>query len=226
MLTVGLIVALWLALSCGITFALLPYDDVITGNWIVTSVIFFNNLNVFIAYCELCLGRHILFIQKDYQKKLKAYGNSGLDGALGWINMPLSLGQVFDSRTWAQMWSAYSLIDPSYQNHESFGFFIDVGNGWTTIPPCVLLNYAMVNPSACSPLFVGCVVIASYWQMLYGTIIYFFSYLFNRRYEGKSIGVYIVVFLSNVTWIVFPALAIYTAVCMLRDGNMNIVGCQ
>mmetsp|Transcript_21516 Transcript_21516/g.27137 ORF Transcript_21516/g.27137 Transcript_21516/m.27137 type:complete len:227 (+) Transcript_21516:68-748(+) len=225
MLTVGLAIALWLAISCGITFALLPYENAITGNFIVTAIVFFNNLNIFISICEICLGIHILYIKEDYKKKLKVYGerNLNLSGALSWINMPLTLGQVFNGKTWAEMWSTYSLLDPSYQNHESFGFFIDVGNGWTTIPPCLLLNYAMIRPDNVSPLLVGCVSVASYWQMLYGTVIYFLSYLFNRRYLGKTIGVYIVVFVSNVTWMVFPAIAIYAAVCILRDGDLSIL---
>ena len=229
MLTVASAIALWLAITCGITFTLLPYENPISGNWIVSSLIFFNNLNIFISICEICLGIYIKFIQSDYQKKLELYGgnkkNQGnlLDGAMSWIFMPLTLRQVFNGKTWAQMWSTYSLLDPSYQNHESFGFFIDVGNGWTTIPSCVLLNYAFVKPDDVSPLLVGCVVIASYWQMLYGTIIYFLSYIFNKRYEGKSIGVYFVVFVANVVWMVFPAMAIYMAVSVLRDGNFTIM---
>jgi len=145
------------------------------------------------------------------------------EGLLRYLNMPLTLRQVFEGKTWAQMWVVYSLIDPSYQNHESFGFFIDVGNGWTTILPCLLFNYAIINPGAVSPLLLGCVVIASYWQMIYGTIIYFFSYLFNKRYQGKKFWVYAFVLITNGVWIAFPSLAIYAAVCILRDGNMNVL---
>jgi hypothetical protein len=226
MLTPTSVIVLWLAISCGTCVSLLPYDNVITGNWIVIALIFFNNLNIFIAFCEICLGLYTQFIQDDYKRKLEKYGKSGnlLNGALEWLNMPLTLKQVFDLKTWAMMWSTYALIDPSYQNHESFGFFIDVGNGWTTLPPCILLNYAMVNPLAVSPLLVGCVTIASYWQMFYGTIIYFASYLFNKRYEGKNLGVYVLVFTSNGTWMLFPAIAIYSAVLILRDGNMEVFG--
>ncbi len=226
MLTPASTIVLWLAISCGAVFALLPYDNPVTGNWMVSSLIFFNNLNIFIAICEINLGIHIKFIQEDYQKRLKIYrGANGnlVYSLLSWANMPLTLGQVFDGKTWAQMWSTYSLLDPSYSNQESFGFFIDVGNGWTTMPPCILLNYAFVKPNNVTPLLVGCVVIASYWQMLYGTVIYYLSYLFNKRYEGQSIGFWIVVFLVNFVWMFFPSLAIYVAVCVLRDGNFDIV---
>ena len=199
--------------------------DAVTGNWIVTSLIFFNNLNIFIAICEICLGLHIKFIQSDYLRLLDKYKGNEWDGIFALFLKPLKFSDLFKGKTWALMWSNYALFDPSYQNQESFGFFIDVGNGWTTILPCVLLNAAMISPDShlVSPLFVGCVTIASYWQMLYGTLIYFLSFLFNKRYEGHnivSLGLFVA--LTNGIWIGFPSLAIYAAVMILRDGNFNI----
>lgn len=224
--TVSSAVVTWIVVSCGVTMALLPYENKLSGNYIVTALIFFNNLNLFISICEICLGFHILFIKEDYQKKLKTYGGRDestlLQGLLSWVNMPITFRQILDGKTWAQMWSTYSLLDPSYQNHESFGFFIDVGNGWSTIPPCVMLNYAMIYPNAVSPLLVGTVSLGSNWQMMYGTIVYFLSFLFNKRYEGKGIIANTIVFFANVVWMVFPGLAIYAAVCILRDGNLDI----
>lgn len=131
--------------------------------------------------------------------------------------------QLFDSKTWAKMWATYALYDPSYQNPESFGFGIDVGNGWSTIIPCLLLNYGMIFSDKVSPLLLGCVTIGSYWQMLYGTLIYFFSFIFNRRYiDHDPLSISLFVGISNIIWIVCPALAIYVAVVVLRDGNMQL----
>ena len=224
-LAFGSAILLWLAITCGISFALLPYQNPITGNYLVTSLILFNNLNILIAICEICLGYQITFIQQHYQNLLKTYREGHREWVAVWklIQMPLDLRGVFDTRTWAQMWTTYALFDPSYQNNESFDFFIDVGNGWSTIAPCLLLNCAMIRPDCVDPLWVGCVTIASYWQMLYGTVIYFLSFMFNRRYEGfdpVTIGAFVV--LTNGIWIVFPGLAIFAAVCVLRDGNMGI----
>ena len=121
------------------------------------------------------------------------------------------------------MWSTYALYDPSYQNHESFGFFIDFGNGLSTIPPSLLVNIAMVKPEWTSSLFVGCVGLAMYWQVLYGTLIYILSFVFNRRYEGKSLTeVVLFVGLSNGIWIVFPLIGIWACVVILRDGNLDV----
>lgn len=220
MLTWSLAIGLFLIATCSISFALLQSPPTA----LVTGLIFFNCLNCFIAICEICLGRHISFIQNDFAALRKKYAiGQEWDGTIRLLNMPLTIGDAFNGLTWARMWSTYALFDPSYQNPESFGFFIDVGNGWTTIPPCLLLHYAILRPDASSPLLVGCVTIASYWQMLYGTLIYFTSFLFNRRYEGRPlVSLLLFVITINAVWIIFPAMAIYAAVCILRDGTFDV----
>ena len=121
------------------------------------------------------------------------------------------------------MWSTYALYDPSYQNNESFGFFIDFGNGLSTIPPSLLVNIAIVWPDKVSPLWVGCIGLAMYWQVMYGTIIYVLSFAFNKQYEGKSLlEVCLFVGVSNSLWFIFPMVGIYASVSMLRDGNMQV----
>ena len=123
------------------------------------------------------------------------------------------------------MWSTYALYDPSYQNHESFGFFIDFGNGMSTIPPSLLMNLAIVwyKEDTLSFFLVGCAGIAMYWQVLYGTLIYILSFVFNKRYEGKSLTeVVLFVGLTNGIWFVFPIIGIWSCVIVLRDGNLEV----
>jgi len=224
-LTFGTAIVLWLTITCGSTFALLPYQNPITGNYLVTSLLFFNNLNIFIALCEICLGYQITFIQHDYHHLLTTYKGSNREwhAVQKLLTTPLTLSQLFSTLTYAKMWSTYALFDPSYANRESYGFFIDVGNGWSTVAPCVLLNVALVRPEVVDPLWVGCVTIAAYWQMLYGTLIYFLSFVVNRRYVGfDPVSIWFFVVVTNGVWIVFPGMAIYAAVCILRDGNMDL----
>ena len=156
----------------------------------------------------------------------KKYKGNEWAGCMALFRTPLTLSQVFDEKTWSKVWSTYSLYDPSYSNPESFGFFIDVGNGWTTIPPCLLLNYAMIFPQKVNPLLVGCTTLASYWQMLYGTLIYFLSYIFNKRYTGfGSTEVVLFVGLTNGIWVIFTSLGIYAAISILRKNDMSIFEC-
>ena len=221
-LNVGSAIALWIIVTTSIFLSIRTTS---TSSPLTLSLLAFNNLNIFIAICEIILGCKIAYIQADYQTLCKKYKPNGKEGqgCLSYLTAPLSIRQLFHSHTWAKMWSTYALYDPSYQNHESFGFFIDFGNGLTTIPPSLLLNIAMVRPELVSSLWVGCIGIAMYWQVMYGTIVYIFTFMFNRRYVGKStLEVMSFVGLTNSLWFIFPTLGIYACVSMLRDGNMDV----
>jgi len=132
---------------------------------------------------EIALGNHISFIQQDYKERKKIYEGKEYMAGFDFLTMPLSISTLFSGERWSTMWSTYALWDPSYQNSESFGFFIDVGNGWSTIPTCLLWDIAILFPSqlesfsTTSWLWVGFLGCASYWQVCYGTLVYFLSFL-------------------------------------------------
>ncbi|KAL3937785.1 MAG: hypothetical protein SGARI_001990 [Bacillariaceae sp.] len=207
----------WLVLT---TLLPLKFSTSSIPNTLGLALLFFNNLNILIAICEILLGKHIGFIQQDYQRLQKQYrGRKDVQeyqAGFAYLLYPLSLRTLWDGPTWAQMWSTYSLWDPSYSNPESFGFFIDVGNGWSTILPCVLWNIAIVCPeyihSQQMDTVVGFIGACSYWQVLYGTIIYFLSFLWNKRYVGKPLAEVLgFVGVANGIWFVFPIAALYAA---------------
>ena len=217
-------ITLWLVVTIGVCMYFMPTDAIggLTG-----SLLFFNNLNILIAMCEIALGKHIALIQEDFTKLAKSYRGREVEAALNFLSLPIPWTRLFDGKIWCKMWSTYALYDPSYQNNESFGFFIDVGNGWSTIPPSVLMNYAIVFPDDCSPLVVGCIGIAYYWQMLYGTVIYLLSFGFNRRYGGFGLGEVVgFVGFTNSLWFFFPVAGLYACYCTLRDGDFAVMANQ
>ncbi|KAL7523880.1 hypothetical protein ACHAWF_004852 [Thalassiosira exigua] len=219
LINAGGAIALWLLVTTGAFVSQLPTSP----TPLALSLLFFNNLNVFIAACEIILGTNIAWIRRDYQALRAKYRGNEWGACVAYLAAPLGASQLFDRRTWSRMWSTYALYDPSYQNQESFGFFIDFGNGLSTIPPSLMVNFAIVWPEKASPLWVGCIGLAIYWQVLYGAVIYILSYLFNKRYEGKSLlEVCLFVGVSNCLWIVFPAMGIYACFCMLRDGDFEV----
>ena len=213
----------FIVLTTAACLALADQPSVVAGNVWAMMLLCFNNLNVIIAMCEIVLFFHIRTIKSDYQALKKKYCPGNEWGAcLALLNMPMPGLQVFSGRQWSKMWATYALYDPSYQNHESFGFFIDIGNGFSTIPPSILMNVAIIRPSLCNHLWVGCICLASYWQIIYGTIIYIVSFIFNKRYEGKSLTeVCLFVGIVNSLWFFFPLIGVYYCVVMLRDGNLN-----
>ena len=194
-------------------------------------LLFFNNLNIFIAISEICLGINIDHIQNDYHQLREQYiPGTEWKACYDYITTPLTINDIFRTPWVCRMWSTYSLYDPSYSNRESFGFFIDFGNGLSTILPSLLMNgailwpqYIMSSHSSSAYLYVGCIGLAMYWQVLYGTLIYLLSYMYNKRYVGKSIlEVCLFVGLTNGMWIIFPMLGMYACVCVLRDGGLDI----
>jgi hypothetical protein len=215
-------------------------------NLVARCILFFNNLNILIALCEMALGRQIAYIKRNYRHLKAKYGPNPVDAAFAYFFTPLSLRELsfLDSKKWATMWSTYSLWDPSYQNDESFGFFIDVGNGYSTILPCLLWNVAICFPRlfdddvagpsddgspwtssmVMSPTLLGFVGAATYWQVLYGTLVYMLSFVWNRRHENRpKMEVVGFVGFANGIWIVFPMLALIASYRILLTNDVRSV---
>lgn len=225
-LNVAKAMGLWLLITMTASIYLMPSKNITVTS---LSILFFNYLNLLISLCEQVLGRHITLIKADYLELKEKYKGKEFAACIAFLTMPLNASEVFDGRLWSKMWSTYSLYDPSYQNHESFGFFIDVGNGWTTIIPTSIVNCAIIFPRALSTLsvepslLVGCSGLCTYWQMMYGALIYYLSYFFNKRYQGKS-NVEIAGFVgfSNSLWVIFPMVGISACVQILADKNFDV----
>mmetsp|Transcript_11688 Transcript_11688/g.21565 ORF Transcript_11688/g.21565 Transcript_11688/m.21565 type:complete len:268 (+) Transcript_11688:91-894(+) len=203
--------------------------------WLGISLLGFNNLNILIAVCEIGLGKYITNIQDHYRHLQKTYKQEDRwQAAISYLTLPLSLRTLFDLSVWCQMWSTYSLWDPSYSNRESFGFFIDVGNGYSTILPCILWDFVILFPNSLFQndnrnnrpytVLVGMIGACMYWQVLYGTIIYFLSFVFNKRYVGKPVlEISAFVGFTNGIWFVFPILGLYASYQLLVQGNGDAV---
>ena len=130
--------------------------------------------------------------------------------------------ELFSSRRWTGIWSGYALFDPGYASRSSFGFNIDVGNGFSTIVPAMLFAFGMtfeIMPAR----WLGMLGIAMFWQMFYGTVVYFFQFFHAGRHKGHSVGT-ILVFVgnSNGMWFIFPLWGIWLSVQMVLENNYSM----
>jgi hypothetical protein len=227
-LNITLAIILWLLVTTCLPLALMKTKSVLP-NTLGITILTFNNLNILISLCEVVLGRYIHIIQDDYKKLQQQYPNNQRhQAAFAFLFYPLSMRTLFNGRIWSKMWSTYSLWDPSYSNPESFGFFIDVGNGYSTILPCLLWNVAILFPNWIHKhhydTLVGFIGACSYWQVLYGTIIYFLSFCWNKRYLNKPLVEVIgFVGVANGIWFVFPILALYASYMILLSQDCTHV---
>jgi len=178
------------------------------------SLAFFLGLNAIVCLWEISLFKQTDLVERKhrlYMKQVNA-GASALSVATQFFTLPVHAGNVFSSQLWAEVWAYYSVFDASYANRQSFGYFVDVGNGFTTLIPTVLFCVAMTahgdasqSPTAfgsaaassssllgaafgwhlsfMSARTMGMVGLASFWQELYGTLVYFFSFIQNKRFR-------------------------------------------
>ncbi|KAI9025403.1 hypothetical protein DFJ74DRAFT_704903 [Hyaloraphidium curvatum] len=127
---------------------------------------------------------------------------------------------------WSLVWSTYSVIDPSYSDQTTFGFWVDVGNGFTTILPSIHLLLSMTfdlpAPFGLSARAAAMLNACVFWQELYGTLVYWSSYLGNRRYEGHGATNKWLVLLTNGVWLVFPGFGLWCCWQMARDGTWAV----
>lgn len=186
------------------------------------AIAFFLWLNTIIALWEICLFLRIDLIEKQYAQFRVDYAGRELDRVKDFFGARVPLSKVLSPSTWAEIWSSYALFDESYANRKSFGFFIDVGNGFSTLVPSMLFLYGMTF-HVLPPRALGIVGLLACYQMWYGTIVYFGSYVMNKRYAGHApSNVAIFVGLSNGIWFTFPIWAMWAAIRMIDEASYAV----
>jgi hypothetical protein len=186
------------------------------------ALAFFLWLNVIIALWEICLFLRIDHIEIQHARFVVEYKGRELDRVKDFFGARLALGKIFSPTTWAELWSSYSIFDESYANRRSFGFFVDIGNGFSTLIPSLVCLYGM-SYELMPARALGLVMLLVNYQMWYGTVIYVVSFLFNRRYVGHTrFNLALFVGLSNGLWLVFPLWGMYAAITMIYSGSYAI----
>ena len=184
----------------------------------------FNAINCLICTWEISLYHNIEWIQRHHQSLQERFGAKKLPPGFVLLDHAPSLSSVLTLSHWAQIWSTYALLDPSYADSNSFGFWIDVGNGHFFLLPSLLLSICMTfDISIGSPRFIAVICIIANYVMMHGTFLYFASYLFHRRYHGCSMGSKFTVAFANGLWIIFPSLAIYILYQVIDTNRWDIV---
>lgn len=169
-------------------------------------------VNIMICIWELALLVHIKRITRRSRSLLRKLPKGSLGQLCLLEDMPLR--DALSLEGWSEIWVTYSLCDTSYADPKSFGWSIDTGNGISALIPSALWCLCMTKHDIISPKVLGMVGIAHFWQMAYGTFLYFFQYCYHRRWEKhrNTWGqIFTLVVLSNATWILFPLLGMWAS---------------
>ena len=117
---------------------------------------------------------------------------------------------------------SYALFDPGYARKGSIGWNLDVGNGFSTFLPALLFAVGMTF-EVVSARVLGVVGVALFWQMFYGTVVYFFQFFHNGRHVGHTKkDLYIFVGTTNGMWFVFPLWGLYLSWVLVSTNSYAI----
>jgi hypothetical protein len=183
---------------------------------------FFLVVNVMVAWWEIALFVRQDQIRAEYDEVREPYRGREMAAVAQVFTRRIPLQKVFSFHEWTRIWSTYSLFDPGYSDRRSFGYNIDVGNGFTTIIPATLFAFGMTF-NLVPPRVLGIVGIIIFWQMFYGTAVYFFQFFNNDRHKGHSVrDVLLFVGVSNLSWLVFPLWGLWTSVRLILGGTYAV----
>ena len=179
-------------------------------------------INVWICVCEIALLCYPATIQRQGAAFVAEHGVGVLPPVF--LFQRVTLSEVLSVRYWAIMWSTYAQLDPAYVDTTSFGYCVDVGNGVSTLLPSILFAVGMTAQAALfPPRVLGMLGLIPFYQMMYGTVVYFFQYLFNKKYQLSSRAMfYGVVLTANGIWIAFPLLGMWASARLILEDSFAV----
>lgn len=186
------------------------------------AMAFFLVVNLLVNFWELGLYFTADEIRDEYLATRDRFAGRPMDRMDEIFAMRIPFTRLFSFRSWTGIWSSYSLFDPGYARKGSFGFNIDVGNGFSTIVPATIFAFGMTY-EILSPRMLGVLGVAMFWQMFYGTAVYFFQFFNAGRHIGHSRkDLWIFVGTSNGIWFLFPIWGMALSIAMVESGTFAI----
>lgn len=183
---------------------------------------FFLVINAMVAWWEIALFASQDQIQSEYDRIREPYRGREVQRVAEVFarRVPVRRALAFDE--WTTIWSTYSLFDPGYSDRRSFGYNIDVGNGFTTLIPATLFAFGMTFELMPARVL-GIIGVIMFWQMFYGTVVYFFQFFNNGRHRGHSVrDILLFVGVSNLMWFIFPAWGLCTSAELILNGTYGV----
>jgi hypothetical protein len=182
----------------------------------------FTSINIVICVWEWSLFFNQAIVQREHKRLRKLQKKQGIDLPRPFcLFEKITVKQAISLKHWSIIWATYALLDPSYVEEQSFGFWVDTGNGITTVIPTIVLHIGSVRDLGVSPLVYGLIGFVFNYQMMYGTVLYFSNYTYHRYWEKASTMSRIVVFVSNMIWIVFPLWWMFVCFGIVRDQSFE-----
>ena len=184
----------------------------------------FFSTNLLICYWEACL-----FFRRDYIEERAEYWrdrrrDTGRMPAGEFLSARVPLGRVLSPTVWADVWAAYSTVDPAYTDRRTFGFNADIANGFATPLPTLVL-YAAYSGGVLPAVVAGIVGVGLFWQWVYVSSLYWVSFFVAEEHRriGRGELCFYVGALNGV-WVFIPMFGLYVSVRLILDGHYGVLG--
>ena len=184
----------------------------------------FFSINLLVCYWEACL-----FWRRDYIEKRADYWRersteTGRPPSVEFLGTEVPLSRIFSPTIWADVWASYSLYDASYTDRRTFGFNVDIANGFVTLIPSLVL-YAAFTIAVLPAVAAGILGVMLFWQWTYMTSVYIVSFYVAKRHKLISRSdTYFYIWGLNFGWILFALLGLYVSVRLIVDGDYSVLG--
>ena len=179
--------------------------------------------NLLICYWEICLYRQDeIRARWEYWREWRR--ETGRTPAVAFLAGRVPLKRALAPSVWTDVWAAYSTMDPSYVDRETFGYTADIGNGWVT-PAGTLFLYSAYTFGWVPPVAAGIVGAMLFWQWVYVSSLYLVSFFVAGRWSQVSRKEFWGwVFTPNSVWVLIPMLGLYVSVRLILDGSYAVLG--
>ena len=184
----------------------------------------FFSTNLVICYWEICL----FFRRDDMDARAEYWRRRGNDGgrtpAIAFLTARVPLSQVCSPTVWADVWAAYSTFDSAYIDRNTYGFNVDIANGFATPVPTLIL-YVAFTGGLLPAVAVGILGTMLCWQWVYLSSLYLVSFFVGQKRNRLSRrDFYIFILGMNSAWILIPVVGLYVSIRLILDDNFSVLG--
>ena len=184
----------------------------------------FLSINLLICYWEICL-----FFRRDLVETRTAFWRewgkrTGRTPAVEFLRTKVPLVRLLSPTLWADVWAAYSQYDSSYADRRTFGFNVDIVNGFLTPVP-TLIVYAAYTLHFLPALWTGVVGVILFWQVMYGASVYLVSFFVaGRQTQISRRELFTWIVAPNFPWMAGGLLGVYVSIRLIADGDYRVLG--
>ena len=187
-------------------------------------LILFFAANLLISYWEIALYFRRDYIEQraDYWRKRQS--DTGRTPAVEFLTSRVPLSRVLSPTVWADVWATYSMFDSAYADRNTYGFNIDIANGFTT-PATTVVLYIAFTAGLLPAIAAGIIGAMLFWQWTYASTLYLVSFLVGRKRRLITTREFCLYILSpNASWILIPIVGLYLSVRLILDGDYSVLG--